>query len=98
MRLEEGLTAAKMSGLVFWVVNPCGPVNRYHRFEETYRPEDGDSMFLRNVGIYTYGSTCVTTQETSIYNHSNKYDQTDTESQLSQPTHKPSSRMSDAVT
>jgi hypothetical protein len=41
-----------MSVLVFWVVKPCGLVGRYQRFEGTFSPEDGDSIFLRNVGIY----------------------------------------------
>jgi hypothetical protein len=35
-------TAMTMSTLVFWVVTPCGH----------FSPEDGYSMFLRNVGIY----------------------------------------------
>jgi hypothetical protein len=38
---SEVLTAVKISMLVFYVVTPCG-----------YFPEDGDSMFYRNVGIY----------------------------------------------
>jgi hypothetical protein len=43
MRFEV-LTAIKMPMLVFWVVTPCGLLGGY--------PEDGGSMFLRNVGIY----------------------------------------------
>jgi hypothetical protein len=47
--------------LFFWMVTPCKRVGRYQRFRETtvcifrvsiVSPEDGDSMFLRNVGIY----------------------------------------------
>jgi hypothetical protein len=38
--------------LVFWVVTPCGLVGRHKHFEETYYPEDGDSMFPQNIGIY----------------------------------------------
>jgi hypothetical protein len=62
---SEVLTAVKMSTLSFWVVTPCGLVCRYQRFGATYclhlqgwshfsvfSPEDGDSMLLRNVGIY----------------------------------------------
>jgi hypothetical protein len=45
MRFET-LTAVKMSILVFWVVTPCGLVDRYQRFG------DGGSMLLRNIGIY----------------------------------------------
>jgi hypothetical protein len=41
----EVLTAVQMLTLVFWVVTPCGLVWRYHSFS----PEDGGSMFLRNV-------------------------------------------------
>jgi hypothetical protein len=43
-----------VSVLVFWVVTPCGLVGRYQRFGGTYSvlcPEDGGSMFFRNVGI-----------------------------------------------
>jgi hypothetical protein len=45
MRFEV-ITAVKMSILVLWVVMLCGLVGRY------LSPEDGGSMFLRNVGIY----------------------------------------------
>jgi hypothetical protein len=42
--------------LVFWIVMPFGLIGRYQRFEEHKLPifsqEDGDSMFLRSVGIY----------------------------------------------
>jgi hypothetical protein len=49
----EVLTAVKVSTLVFWVVTPCGLVDRYQHFIGTYfSPEDGGSMLLRNVGIY----------------------------------------------
>jgi hypothetical protein len=59
----EVLMAVKMSMLLFWVVTPCGIVGRYQRFGWTcclhlqpssviFRTEDGDSVFLRNFGIY----------------------------------------------
>jgi hypothetical protein len=42
-----------MSMLVFCVLTPCGLVGRYEHFgESNFSPEDGDSMFLRNVGVY----------------------------------------------
>jgi hypothetical protein len=38
---------------MFWVVTPYRLVGRYQRFGEKYfSPEEGDSMFLRNVHIY----------------------------------------------
>jgi hypothetical protein len=40
------LTPMKMSMLVFWLVKPCGLVGR------SDQSEDGNSMFLRNFGIY----------------------------------------------
>jgi hypothetical protein len=44
-----------MRTLFFWAVTPCGLADR--NFRETYlsifsSPEDGDSMFIRNVGIH----------------------------------------------
>jgi hypothetical protein len=48
----------KMSLLVLWVATPCEPVGRLDTTvseEHTvsiFSPEDGDSMFLRNFGIY----------------------------------------------
>jgi hypothetical protein len=51
----EVLTAVKMSMLIFWVVPPCGLVNRYLHFGGTYclfSPEEGGSVFLRNFGGY----------------------------------------------
>jgi hypothetical protein len=52
--------------LVLWVVTPCGLVGGYKLFGGTYylhsSPEDGGSMFLRNVGICLQ----VTTQRTNI--------------------------------
>jgi hypothetical protein len=45
--------------LVFWVVTPCEFVGRYQSFAVLFRlqlrewvSEDGDCMFLRNVGIF----------------------------------------------
>jgi hypothetical protein len=38
----------------FWVLVPCRLVGRCQMFGETYCPEDGDGMFLRNVGIYLW--------------------------------------------
>jgi hypothetical protein len=42
-----------------WSSGPYGLVGRPQRFRETYclcfRPEDGDSMFLWNVGVYLQG-------------------------------------------
>jgi hypothetical protein len=62
----EVLTAVKMAMLVFWVVTSCGLGNRYQRFGETYclhfSPEDGDSMFLRNVVIYLHFHTALQTR------------------------------------
>jgi hypothetical protein len=53
----EVLTVVEMSMLFFWVMTPCGLADSYQRFGETqayslhlHSPEDGDSMFLRNVG------------------------------------------------
>jgi hypothetical protein len=40
----EVFTAVRMSILAVWVVTPCWLVGRY--------PVDGDSMFLRNAGLY----------------------------------------------
>jgi hypothetical protein len=48
MVTSEVLTAVKMSMLVFLVITTYGLVGRYHHFS----PEEGDSMFLRYVGIY----------------------------------------------
>jgi hypothetical protein len=51
----EVLKAMEMSMFVFWVVRPHELVGRYQRFGEIYclrlQGEDGDNMFLRNVGI-----------------------------------------------
>jgi hypothetical protein len=51
----EVFTALKMSMLVFCVVTTCGLVHKYHSFGGIYclhfSPEDGGSMFLRNVAI-----------------------------------------------
>jgi hypothetical protein len=43
-----------MIALFFWVVTQYRFVCRYQRFGETFifSPEDGDSVFLRNVSIY----------------------------------------------
>jgi hypothetical protein len=53
---DETLTAVKMSILVFQVVEAVWTSDRYQHFAFTYcfhlGPEDGGSMFLRNVGIY----------------------------------------------
>jgi hypothetical protein len=43
--------------MLFWVVMPCGLIGGYQCFAETYClhnfiPEDADSIFLENVGIY----------------------------------------------
>jgi hypothetical protein len=48
MRFEV-LTAVEISMLVFLVVIPCKLAGRCERF---FSPEDGGSVFLRNVGIY----------------------------------------------
>jgi hypothetical protein len=49
------LTAVSMS-ILFCVVTPCELVGGYQSFGGTYSPtfspEDGGSMFLRNVGLY----------------------------------------------
>jgi hypothetical protein len=42
----EVLTAVRMSMLFSWIMTPCRLVGRYQRF---FSPEDGDSIFLRNV-------------------------------------------------
>jgi hypothetical protein len=47
------LTAVNIPILAFWVVMPSGRVGKYQLSEEHYvSPEDGGSMFLRNVGIF----------------------------------------------
>jgi hypothetical protein len=38
--------------LAFWTVMSFGFVGRYQRFAEKRNPEDGDSIFLKNVGTY----------------------------------------------
>jgi hypothetical protein len=51
----EVLTVVKMSMLFFWVVMLCGLIGRYQCYGETvsiFNPEDGDGMFLQNIGIY----------------------------------------------
>jgi hypothetical protein len=47
--------------LVFWAVTPCGLAGRYTLF----KAEDGDSMFLRNVGYLSTSPNGATTQKTS---------------------------------
>jgi hypothetical protein len=51
----EVLATMKILMMIFWIVTPCGLVGRYQRVRETYylyfSPEDGYSMFRRNVGI-----------------------------------------------
>jgi hypothetical protein len=39
---------------VFWVVTTCGLAEKYELFGGTYcfRPDDGGSIFLRNVSTY----------------------------------------------
>jgi hypothetical protein len=59
---SEVLTSVRMTRFLLWVVTPCRLLRRYRRFGETclrplcfllqVSPEDGDSMFLRNVGVY----------------------------------------------
>jgi hypothetical protein len=53
----EVLTAVRMTMLFFWVVTPCSP-------------EDGNSMFLRNVGIYlrVYTASQPRTTTSLMYN------------------------------
>jgi hypothetical protein len=49
----EVFTSLKMMITFFRVLALCGLVGGYQRFGETYFiPEDGDSICLRNVGIY----------------------------------------------
>jgi hypothetical protein len=42
--------------MLYWCLTSCKPVGRYQHCGETYRlclhPEDGGSVFLRNIGIY----------------------------------------------
>jgi hypothetical protein len=58
MRFEV-LTTAKMSVLVFWVVMPCGLVDR-NNVSEKYNvsifrtAKDADNMFLRISGIFLH--------------------------------------------
>jgi hypothetical protein len=51
----EFLPAIKTWILGFWVVTPCGLIDRHQSFEEAHvlylQPEDGGSMFIRNVSI-----------------------------------------------
>jgi hypothetical protein len=50
---SEVHTVVKMSMLVFWVAKPYGLAGRYQSFGGIYfRPEEGSSMFLRNVDMY----------------------------------------------
>jgi hypothetical protein len=62
-------TAMKMSMLVLWVVTPCELVGRYQCLAGTYclfSPEDGGSIFLRNIGICLQNPHGVTTQKSNI--------------------------------
>jgi hypothetical protein len=43
--------------LVLCTITPYGLVGRCRRFGETYCPEDGGIMFLRNIGIYLQNHT-----------------------------------------
>jgi hypothetical protein len=52
MRYED-LTAVKMPIFVFWVVTPCGLVGLYFQVG-IFSPEDGGSMFLRNVYLQVH--------------------------------------------
>jgi hypothetical protein len=49
-------TAVRMVMKFFWVLAPCKLAGRCQRFGEhivsIFRAEDGDVMFLQNVGIY----------------------------------------------
>jgi hypothetical protein len=41
--------------LFFWAVMLCGLIGRHQCYGETvsiFNPEDGDGMFLQNIGIY----------------------------------------------
>lgn len=49
----------------FWVLATCKLVGRYQRFEETHSPEEGDSTFLINVGIYRRVYTAPTPRRSS---------------------------------
>jgi hypothetical protein len=44
VRFEVFMAVRMMMMMMFWVLAPCRLV--------VFRLEDGDSMFLRNVGIY----------------------------------------------
>jgi hypothetical protein len=58
---SEVLTVVKMSMLVFWFVGT------HQHFGVTYfNPEDGGSIFLRNVGYLPTRPRGVTTQDTNI--------------------------------
>jgi hypothetical protein len=56
----EVFKIVKTSMLLFWIVTPCGLVDRYGtNVSEKYtvpifRAENGDGMFLRNAGITTH--------------------------------------------
>jgi hypothetical protein len=68
----EVFTAVRMM-MFFWVLGPCKLVCRCQRFGETHNlSEDGDNMFLRNVGIYLRVYTApkpvrITTLKTAVY-------------------------------
>jgi hypothetical protein len=63
----EVLKTVKMMMLVFWVVTPCGLVDRYQHFS----PEDEGSMFLQNNGLYLHVHTALQPRRpTSIVNSS----------------------------
>jgi hypothetical protein len=66
MRFEV-LTEVKLPMLVFWVVTPCGKVDRYQHFGG-FNPEDGGSVFLRNVDIYLQVYTALQPRGTTIDN------------------------------
>jgi hypothetical protein len=48
---------------IFWVVEPCGLVGS---------PEDGDRMFLRDLGIHLISPFGVTSQKNKMNNLTNK--------------------------
>jgi hypothetical protein len=80
MRFEV-LTAASMKMAVFWVIAPCSLVEVYQYFRGTcclhhhgsspfsFGAENGDSMFLWNVGIYLQVHTALQSRRQTLTTH-----------------------------
>jgi hypothetical protein len=74
MRFE--VPTVMMLMLVFWVMTPCGLTGDYQHFGGThclyrqhFSPEDGDSIFLANVGINLQVHTALPTSTNVLCTH-----------------------------